>query len=119
MLNTIGLAAEYFLSGIIKCHSLEQFQVSEQEIRNCAVHLNAQLEQINPSVLMVYGAAQTQSVLQSKQSFNELRGKIHRVTINHRQYPLVVSYHPAFLLRNPLYKREALKDLIMLKNLLK
>lgn len=117
MLDTIGLTEQYFLTGILKCHSLEQYLLTEEEVKNCTGHLHAQIQQINPSVLVVFGA-QARMILQSKHSFNELRGNIHRLTINDREYPLVVSYHPAFLLRNPLYKKEALKDLILIKSLL-
>ena len=119
MLVTMDLSDRYFLTGIIKCHSLEQFLVTEQEVNNCAAHLHHQLEQIKPSVLLLLGSSPSQMILQTRESFNKLRGKVHSININNRDYSLVVSYHPAFLLRNPLYKKEALKDLIMLKQLLK
>ena len=119
MLATMDLSDRYFLTGIIKCHSLEQFLVTEQEVNNCAAHLHHQLEQIKPSVILLLGSAPSQMILQTRESFNKLRGKVHSININNRDYLLVVSYHPAFLLRNPLYKKEALKDLIMLKQLLK
>jgi len=119
MLESIGLNEQYFLTGLIKCHSSEQFLLTDEEVKNCATHLQAQLQEIKPTVLIVFGAVQAQMVLQTEQSFNELRGKTHSVKINEKNYSVVVSYHPAFLLRNPLYKREALKDLIMVKKLLK
>jgi uracil-DNA glycosylase len=118
MFATIDLNESYFLTGIIKCFSLNQYTVNEQEVQNCSSYLNAQVEQIQPTVLVVFGVAASQMILQTKQSFNQLRGKIHTTTINNKKYSVVVSYHPAYLLRNPLYKREALSDLIMIKNLL-
>lgn len=119
MLHSINSHDDYFFTGIIKCHSLSDFLVSEDEINHCASFLHTQIEQTKPSVLLVLGAAQAQTMLQSKQTFNELRGKVYHIKINDQEYPLVVSYHPAYLLRNPIYKREALKDLIMIKNLIK
>lgn len=119
MLHSINSYDDYFFTGIIKCHSLSDFLVSDEDISRCASYLHTQIEQSKPSVLLVLGAIQSQTMLQSTQSFNELRGKIYHVTINNKQYPLVVSYHPAYLIRNPIYKREALKDLIMVKNLIK
>ena len=119
MLQSINANGDYFFTGIIKCYSLTNYLFSEDEISHCSSYLHMQIEQTNPSVLLVLGAIQAQSILRSKKSFNELRGKIHYVNINDKDYPVVVTYHPAYLLRNPLYKREALKDLIMIKNLIK
>ncbi len=119
MLQSINSYDDYFFTGIIKCHSLTDFLISEDEINHCASFLQSQIEQTKPSVLLVLGAAQAQTMLQSKQSFNELRGKLYHIKINDREYPLVVSYHPAYLIRNPIYKREALKDLILIKSLIK
>jgi len=118
MLNSVGLINNYFYTGLIKCYSLSSFRFSEQDIENCRPYLHSQIMQINPSVLFVLGAAEAQTLLNSSQSFNELRGKIHHVKINDKDYSVIVSYHPAYLLRNPLYKKESLKDLIMVKNLL-
>ena len=119
MLNSIDLEHEYFFTGLIKCYSMEDFRFSEQDKLNCTPYLHSQIEQINPAVLFVLGAAEARALLDTKQSFNELRGHVHLISINKKDYPVVVSYHPAYLLRNPLYKKESLKDLIMVKNLLK
>ncbi len=119
MLQSIQVHQNYFFTGIIKCFSINDYLFSDEEVKHCSEHLRAQIEQTRPAVILVLGAAPSQTMLQSKKSFNELRGKAYSVTINNHDYPLVISYHPAYLLRNPLYKREALKDLILLKNLLK
>jgi len=119
MLKSVDLGNDYFLTGIIKCHSLENFLVEASELINCADFLSAQLKQIKPDLVVVFGAAQAQAVLTTSASFNELRGKVHKVTLNHTEYPLVATYHPAYLLRNPLYKKQALADLLMIKTTLK
>ena len=119
MLQTIQLDQAYFFTGILKCFSFKDYRFSEEEAGFCSEYLQAQIEQTQPAVILVLGAAPSQTMLQSKNSFNELRGKVYSVTINNHDYPLLISYHPAYLLRNPLFKREALKDLILLKNLLK
>lgn len=119
MLNSVGLVDNYFFTGLIKCYSLDSFRFSEQDIENCRPYLHSQIEQVDPAIIFVLGAAEAQTLLHTKQSFNELRGKIHHVAINDKDYSVVVSYHPAYLLRNPLYKKESLKDLIMVKNLFK
>lgn len=119
MFHSINSIDDYFITGIIKCYSLSEYLVSKDEISRCSTFLHAQIEQVKPSVILVLGAVQAQTVLQSDESFNQLRGKIHYVTINDKEYPVIVSYHPAYLVRNPIYKREALKDLIMIKELIK
>ena len=70
MLRSINAQDDYFFTGIIKCHSLSEFLISEDEINHCASFLHAQITHTKPSVLLVLGAAQAQTMLQSKQSFN-------------------------------------------------
>ncbi len=118
MLSAIGLEDNNYYTGLIKCFSMTDFIVREQDIDNCLPYLHRQIENIKPSVLFVLGAFAAQNLLKSSQSFNTLRGKIHSISINNKHYSVIVSYHPAYLLRNPLYKKESLTDLIMLKNLL-
>ncbi len=119
MIRSIGYENDYYFTGIIKCYSMDNFRFNEQEIQNCTPYLYSQIEKIKPSVICVLGAAQAQLLLDTKQSFNELRGKIHHISVNNNDYAVIVTYHPAYLLRNPLYKKESLKDLIMVKSLLK
>ncbi|MCU7836819.1 MAG: uracil-DNA glycosylase [gamma proteobacterium symbiont of Taylorina sp.] len=118
MLDVIGITNNYFFTGLIKCHSFENFLISEAEINNCRSHLITQLEQVKPDVLILLGTIQAQALLKSTDSFNQLRNKIHTIEINNQSYQAIVSYHPAYLLRNPLYKKEALKDLILIKSVL-
>jgi len=117
MLKTINANTDYFYTGIIKCYSFSEYLVNEQEVLQCQKYLHTQINQVQPAVLFALGATQAQSLLQTKVSFNDLRGKIHHITINDIEYPLIVSYHPSYLLRNSLYKRNAMKDLLLIKSL--
>lgn len=116
MWKSIGADKDYYLTGIIKCYSMENYLVDESELNNCANFLYAQLEQVKPDLIVVFGAAQAQAILKTSQSFNELRDKIHKVTLNQIEYSLVVTYHPAYLLRNPLFKKQAMADLLRIKS---
>jgi len=118
MLESIGINNNYFFTGLVKCYSFEQFLVTEEETNNCRSHLIRQLEQIKPKILVLLGSIPAQALLNSTESFNQLRNSIHTIEINHQTYQAIVSYHPAYLLRNPLYKKEALKDLILINQLL-
>ena len=133
MLRVIGLENDYFFSGMIKCYSLKEYLISEDEINHCRTHLIAQLKHIKPKVIVALGPVQAQAILNTNKSFNQLRNKVHAVEISSgstfstasttststtQSCPVIVSYHPSFLLRNPLYKKEALKDLLLIKDLL-
>jgi DNA polymerase len=117
MFQSIDAKNDFFYTGIIKCYSLTDFLLTDEEVNHCAPYLYTQIEHTRPSVIVLFGAVQAQTILKSKKTFNELRGMIHHITINSREYPVVVTYHPSYLLRNPQYKREALCDLIMIKKL--
>ena len=116
MLDVISIKNNYFITGLIKCHSFDNYLVTDEEIKNCSTHLIEQLEEFKPKVIVLLGVTQAQAILKTPKSFNELRNKIHSIEINNKTYQAIVSYHPAYLLRNPLYKKEALKDLILIKN---
>lgn len=133
MLRVIGLENDYFFSGMIKCYSLKEYLISEDEINHCRTHLIAQLKHIKPKVIVALGPVQAQAILNTNKSFNQLRNKVHAVEISSssafstasttststtQSCPVIVTYHPSFLLRNPLYKKEALKDLLLIKDLL-
>ncbi len=118
MLDTISISKQYFFTGLVKCHSLDEYLVSQDNINNCSEHLIKQLEEFKPKVIVLLGSVQAQSFLKSSETFNQLRNKVHSIEVNNNSYQAIVSYHPAFLLRNPLYKREALKDLIMIKSII-
>lgn len=118
MLDAISISRQYFFTGLVKCHSLDEYLVSQDDINNCSEHLIKQLEEFKPKVIVLLGSVQAQSFLKSSETFNQLRNKVHSIEINNNSYQAIVSYHPAFLLRNPLYKREALKDLIMIKSII-
>ncbi|MCW8929119.1 MAG: uracil-DNA glycosylase [Gammaproteobacteria bacterium] len=117
MFASIHSQNDFFYTGIIKCYSLTEYLYSKNEVKKCSSFLYNQIQQTKPSVIVVLGAVQAQTILQCKNTFNELRGKTHQVVINDQEYPVVVTYHPAYLLRNPMYKRQALNDLIMIKKI--
>ncbi len=118
MLASVSISRQYFFTGLVKCHSLDEYLVSQGDISNCSEHLIKQLEEFKPKIIVLLGSVQAQSFLKSSETFNQLRNKVHSIEINNNFYHAIVSYHPAFLLRNPLYKREALKDLIMIKSII-
>ena len=119
IIRTIGPGCNYYLSGIVKCFSMDEFLTSKQSISNCSEFLFQQLEIVKPRILIALGANQGCALLKQQIPFNDMRGKVHKIELNNQEYSLLVTYHPSFLIRNPLYKKQALDDLLLIKSILK
>ena len=76
------------------------------EVEACSPYLVRQLELIRPKVILCFGTFAAQTLLNTKLSIGKLRGQVHR----YYGTPLVVTYHPAALLRNPAWKRPTWED---------
>lgn len=84
------------------------------EVDACRPYLVRQLEIIRPSVIVAFGTFAAQTLLDTKLSISKLRGAIHR----YHGIPVVVTYHPAALLRNPAWKRPTWEDVQLARRLL-
>lgn len=115
ILAAIDLPREQvFICNIVKCRPPENRQPQFDEIAACLPYLYRQIELVNPKVILAMGSTAAQSLLSSKQSLGALRDHIHRF----RGIPLVVTYHPAALLRNPNWKRPTWDDVRIAARLL-
>ena len=85
------------------------------EIKSCAPFLKAQLDIIQPKAILALGRFAAQYLLQSNLSIGKLRGKVHQTDL---KIPIVVTYHPAYLLRSPNEKAKAWQDCLRLKQVL-
>ena len=84
------------------------------EIAACSPYLVRQLELIKPGVILALGTFAAQTLLETKESIGKLRGRVHR----YHGIPLVVTYHPAALLRNPSWKRPTWDDVQLARRIL-
>lgn len=84
------------------------------EVDACRPYLVRQLEIIRPAVIVAFGTFAAQTLLDTKLSIGKLRGAIHR----YHGIPVVVTYHPAALLRNPAWKRPTWEDVQLARRLL-
>lgn len=105
---------QVFICNIVKCRPPENRQPQFDEIAACLPYLYRQIELVNPKVILAMGNTAAQSLLSTKQSLGALRNHIHRF----RGIPLVVTYHPAALLRNPNWKRPTWDDVRIAARLL-
>jgi DNA polymerase len=84
------------------------------EIAACIPYLHRQLEIIRPKVILCLGSTSAEAMLGVRKSLGELRGKVH----TYNGIPLVVTYHPAALLRNPNWKKPTWDDVRIARQLL-
>jgi DNA polymerase len=110
MIGAMGLArAEVYIANIVKCRPPGNRVPEPAEANTCSQFLLRQIDVLRPEVIVALGATAATYLLGVKQSLNSLRGRWHRC----RGAKLAVTYHPAFLLRDPRQKVEAWKDLQM------
>jgi DNA polymerase len=106
--------AQVFICNIVKCRPPENRQPQFDEIAACLPYLYRQIELVKPKVILAMGSTAAQSLLDTKQSLGGLRNHLHRF----RGIPLIVTYHPAALLRNPNWKRPTWDDVRIAARLL-
>jgi len=110
MLAAIGLAREsVFIANILKCRTPGNRDPSPAEIAECLPYLHQQIRQVKPRLILAFGRVAAQSLLGTDQALGALRGSVH--TAAPLNTPVVVTYHPADLLRTPAEKRKAWEDL--------
>ncbi len=105
---------QVFICNIVKCRPPENRLPQYDEIAACLPFLYRQLELVKPKVILAMGGTAAQSLLNTKQSLGSLRNQVHRF----RGIPVVVTYHPAALLRNPNWKRPTWDDVRIAARLL-
>lgn len=117
MLRAIGLPrSEVFIANILKCRPPNNRDPEPNEAASCTPYLSQQIELVKPRVLLAVGRISAQWLLQTDTPIGRLRGRA--LTYGERGTPLVVTYHPAYLLRSPLEKAKAWTDLCLVKDLL-
>jgi DNA polymerase len=117
MLAAIGLAREQvFIANIVKCRPPGNRDPHRDETDACQAYLHRQIALIEPKVILSVGRVSAQNLLGTDEAVGRLRGRIHR--FDPGGVPLVVSYHPAYLLRRPEEKAKAWQDLKRVAGLL-
>ncbi len=111
MLRAIGLGrdANVYIANILKSRPPGNRDPRPEEVQACLPYLHRQIELVQPRLLLAVGRIAAQNLLGTDQSLGKLRGRVHR--FGERNVPLVVTYHPAYLLRSPADKRQAWEDL--------
>jgi len=115
LLMSVGFPRDtVYICNVLKCRPPENRNPLPDEVTSCADHLHGQLETIAPKVLLAVGKFAAQLLAGGDGSIGRLRGRIH----SYRGTPLVVTYHPAYLLRSPQMTRVAWQDFQLLRTVL-
>jgi len=109
---------DVFICNVLKCRPPNNRDPSADEILACGPYLQRQLALIHPEVIVTLGAPASKTLLNTAQSIGRLRGRFHDyflsgVTGDGPSVPLMPTYHPAYLLRNPADKAKTWEDLQM------
>lgn len=115
ILEAIKLSREeVFICNVLKHRPPGNRNPLPGEVEACSPYLVRQLELIQPKVIVAFGTFAAQTLLNTKSSLSQLRGFVHR----YYGTPLIVTYHPAALLRNPAWKRPTWNDVQLARRIL-
>jgi DNA polymerase len=109
MLRAIGLdrASNVYIANVLKSRPPGNRDPKPEEVSACLPYLTRQIELLQPKIMLAVGRIAAQNLLATDAPLGRLRGQVHRFGAT----PLVVTYHPAYLLRTPADKRKAWEDL--------
>ena len=115
MLLAIGLERkDVYITNIVKCRPPRNRDPMPDEVAACRPFLDAQLATLKPAVIVSLGRPSAHTLLKTDEALSRLRRTVH----SYREIPLLVTYHPAYLLRNPARKASAWEDLRLLVDLM-
>ena len=115
IIGAIGLTRDdVFIANVLKHRPPGNRNPTPEEVAACSPYLVRQIELVKPKVILALGTFAAQTLLETKLTIGKLRGQIHR----YHGVPLVVTYHPAALLRNPAWKRPTWEDVQLARRIL-
>ncbi|MFQ5633914.1 MAG: uracil-DNA glycosylase family protein [Gammaproteobacteria bacterium] len=116
MLHAVGLDRRtVFIANILKCRPPNNRDPVAGEAQACRGYLDRQIQLIRPRLILAIGRVAAQQLLHSNAPVGRMRGRPHRLSDG--QLPVVVTYHPAYLLRTPSQKRKVWEDLCLARQI--
>ena len=122
MLRAVGLTRaeagpeqQVYIANVLKCRPPMNRNPEPQEVAQCEPFLKRQVELVEPKLILAMGRFAVQSILQTGEPIGRLRGRVHA----YQGVPVVVTYHPAYLLRNPADKARSWDDLCLAREVLR
>lgn len=116
MLHSIGFKREdIYIANILKCRPPNNRDPKLKEVAACTPYLQQQIELIQPTLIVAVGRIAAQFLLNTNQALGRMRNQQH--VYGEQNIPLLVTYHPAYLLRAPKEKRKAWEDFVKVREL--
>ena len=116
IIEAIDLRREdVYIANVVKCRPPKNRNPEPDEIETCQPYLFAQIDAIQPKVVVALGAFAVKTLLQSDESISKLRGR----TFDYRGAKLIPTFHPAYLLRSPEKKADVWEDMKKVRSLLR
>ena len=120
MLNAIELSRDkVYIANIIPWRPPNNRRPTDDEINMCLPMIKKHIEIINPSAILLLGSTATYALIKNSEGITKIRGKWVDIEINRKKYPMLPTFHPAFLLRQPAQKKFSWEDLKNLKSRVK
>ena len=117
MLSALDLERDtVYIANVLKCRPPGNRDPDGEEVMRCEPYLYRQVELVNPKIIIAMGRFGAQSLLKTHESIGKLRGK--KFSYSDTGIPLIVTYHPAYLLRSPGEKRKSWSDLLLARSVL-
>jgi uracil-DNA glycosylase family 4 len=115
MLTAIGLSRSenVFIANVLKCRPPRNRDPLPTEVASCEPFLARQIALVDPRIIVVMGRFAAQSLLRTDANISSMRGRVHGFELGGRTVPVVVTYHPAYLLRTPSDKGKTWSDLCL------
>ena len=115
IIESIGLTRqEVFICNVLKCRPPNNRAPAPDEVVNCSPFLKRQIELIKPKIICALGNHACQALLRTEKGISQLRGTFQE----YEGTPVLCTYHPAYLLRNPSEKRKVWEDMKKIRNFL-
>jgi uracil-DNA glycosylase family 4 len=121
MISAMGLRREdVYIGNVVKCRPPQNRTPERDECETCSPFLMRQIATVRPKIIVALGAVAARTLLGMNDSMAKLRGRIYDFSPGHAEFStkLAVTYHPAYLLRDPRQKKEAWQDLQMVMHYL-
>lgn len=105
--------AGVYIANVLKCRPPGNRNPAPEEVAACDTFLRRQIALLDPALIVVMGRFAAQSLLGTDAPLGSLRGRVHEFAADSRRYPVIVTYHPAYLLRSLAEKARSWEDLCL------
>ena len=120
MLNAINLSRRnVYITNVVNYRPPENRKPTEKEVERYLPYLKKHIEIIKPKIILLLGSTAMNAILENTDVISKVRGKWHEIEINNLKIQSIVSFHPAYLLRQPDQKKLSWIDLKMIREKLK